>query len=393
MLLGMVPGVDFDLCVVGAGPAGSSAAAAALARGLSVLQVDAAAFPRVKPCAGGLTTRAVRALPLELGPLARGEHREFEFNAWGARGVRYSCSAPLLTMVDRPALDQRMVEANRASPRLAFHGGTRVRVLAFVDGRFELRTEHALFRAAQLVGADGANGLVRRTFPRSRPRGRAVAVEINLPAEALAAQPVVDPCFDFGVLPRGYGWVFPKDGLVSVGLYSLADGLSGLRERLLAYLAAKGLRCRVDPLACFEAHTIPLGGHDLVADDVPVYLAGDAAGLADALTGEGIYHALASGRVAGELAADVAAGRASPREYRARLEEPVLGDTRWSWRLAGPFYRQPALALRLLDASGLWRPLVHGTGSGVGLKRSLVRALAFGWSSLRTRSVARAGVP
>ncbi|MEQ1895417.1 MAG: geranylgeranyl reductase family protein, partial [Planctomycetota bacterium] len=317
--------MEYDLCVVGAGPAGSCAAAAALARGLTVLQLDAARFPRVKPCAGGLTTKAVRALPLELGELTLGEHRAFEFNAWGGRGTRFAFRAPVLTMVSRPELDNRLVAQNRADARLTFRDGTPVRALAWRGEHFELCTPDGTHRARQLVGADGANGIVRRAFPLVEPRGRAVAVEVNLASDDLRAQPVASPCFDFGALPRGYGWVFPKDGLVSVGLYSLQGGLKDLRARLCAYLAAKGIASRRDPLLDFEAHTIPLGGHALRASDVPVYLAGDAGAFADALTGEGIYHALESGRIAGELAADVAAGAARARDYPRRLARPVLG--------------------------------------------------------------------
>lgn len=385
--------MEYDLAVIGAGPAGSAAAAAALAHGLSVLALDAARFPRVKPCAGGLTTKALRALPTPLEGLARGSFRACEFNAWGARRTRFSFRAPLLTMVSRPELDQALLARNRARPGFEFRDGTRLRSIEWRDGRFRLRTEQGLALARQLVGADGANGIVRRAFPLAAPRGRAVAVEVNLPAEALHAQPVETPCFDFGVLPRGYGWVFPKDGLVSVGLYSLAGSHADLRGQLVAYLAEKGLRVAGDPLAHFEAHTIPLGGHGLQASDVPVYLAGDAGAFADALTGEGIYHALASGRVAGELAAEVAAGRARPREYPRRLEGPVLGDTRWSWRLAPLFYARPALALRLLAHSPLGRVLVHGTGSGATFRECLHRLPALWWRSAREASVARSSVP
>jgi len=384
--------VEYDLAVIGAGPAGSAASAAALERGLSVLALDAERFPRVKPCAGGLTTKALRALPAPLDGLARGSFRAFEFNAWGARRTRFSFRAPLLTMVSRPELDHALLERNRARPGFELRDGTRLRSIEWRAGRFHLRTEQGSVVARQLVGADGANGIVRRAFPLGAPRGRAVAVEVNLPLEALRSQPVETPCFDFGALPRGYGWVFPKDGLVSVGLYSLAGSHADLRGQLVAYLEAKGLRAVGDPLEHFEAHTIPLGGHGLRASDVPVYLAGDAGAFADALTGEGIYHALASGRVAGELAADVAAGSARPREYPRRLEQPVLGDTRWSWRLAPLFYARPVLALRLLARSPLGTVLVHGTGSGATFQECLRGLPALWLRSAREASVTRSSL-
>ena len=380
---------EFDLVVVGAGPGGSSAAAAALRAGLRVVQLDSARFPRVKPCAGGLTPKAVRALPLALGPSSCGSATEFEFNAWRGRRTVFSFRAPVLAMVARPALDNRLVEENRAQPGFAFHDGEAVRALEWRAPRFVVRTDRRELVARQLVGADGANGVVNRVFRVAAPRGRAVAVELVLARSALENDPVARPCFDFGAVPRGYGWVFPKYDELSVGLYSLARGLRDLRARLGDYLAAKGFRWRGDALASFEAHTIPLGGDRLRDAGMPLYLVGDAAGFADALTGEGIYHALESGRIAGELAARVAAGEAAPADYRGLLERPVLRDTRWSWRLAGPFYRAPALALRALGLPFLWRLLVHGTGSGETFSACLARAGHLWLASLREASARR----
>ncbi len=380
---------EFDLIVVGAGPGGSSAAAAALRAGLCVAQLDAARFPRIKPCAGGLTPKAVRALPFALEPSLRGSFAEFEFNAWrGARTV-YSFRAPVLSMVSRPELDNRLVAENRRAARFVFHDGEPVRAVEWRAPHFLVRTEQRELRARQLVGADGANGIVNRIFHASEPRARAVAVELVLARAALENDPVPRPCFDFGALPRGYGWVFPKAAELSVGLYTLARGVKDLRPRLAAYLAAKGFRWRGDALASFEAHTIPLGGERLRDPGVPLYLVGDAAGLADALTGEGIYHALESGRIAGELAARVACGEDSPARYRALLERTVLADTRWSWRLSGPFYRRPDLALCALHRSGLWRPLVHGTGSGATFRDSLAGSARLWLESRRQHSAQR----
>ena len=380
---------ELDLVVIGAGPGGSAAAAAALRAGLSVAQLDAARFPRVKPCAGGLTPKAVRALPLAPEPSLCGRSTEFEFNAWrGARTV-FSFRAALLAMVERPALDERMVEENRRSPAFAFHDGEPVRAIEWRAPHFLVRSERRELRARELVGADGANGLVNRLFRVSAPRARALAVELVLARERLENDPLPRPCFDFGALPRGYGWVFPKDAQVSVGLYTLARGLKDLRARLRAYLAAKGFRWRGDPLATFEAHAIPVGGDRLRDPGMPLYLVGDAAGFADALTGEGIYHALESGRIAGELAARVARDAGSPAEYRGLLERPVLGDTRWSWRLSFPFYASPALGLRVLRRSCVWRPLVHGTGSGATFSACLRGGARLWLESLRQHSVRR----
>jgi flavin-dependent dehydrogenase len=339
----------------------------------------------------------LRALPIELGelgelgalgPLERGTFREFEFNVWrGARTV-FRSRSNVLAMVARPELDNRLVEANRAHPRFTFHDGEPVRALEWRAGRFHVRTSSRTLAARQLVGADGANGVVNRTFALAAPRARAAAVEVVLPRDGLSREPVPRPCFDFAALPRGYGWVFPKAGSVCVGLYTLARGLKDLRARLVDYVEAKGFRRAEAERAHLEAHTIPLGGQ-LSASDLPVYVVGDAGGFADALTGEGIYHALESGRIAGELAARVARGEDAPASYPALLEPTVLRDARWSWRLSGPFYRFPAQALWCIRRSFLWRPLVHGTGQGATFGECLTRGGRFWLESLRTGSARR----
>lgn len=380
---------EHDLIVVGAGPGGSSAAAAALRAGMSVAQVDAARFPRVKPCAGGLTPKASRALFCELAPSQRGAYREFEFNAWNGTQTVFSFRTPLLAMVQRPRFDQRLVAENARSRGFAFHDGEPVRSVEWTGTRFRVHTKGRVLQAPQLVGADGANGIVNRVFRASRPRARAVALEVNLPRSEVTGAVPERPCFDFGALERGYGWVFPKEDEVSIGLYTLARGLKDLRARLAAYLAARGLRARRDLASAIESHTIPVGGHDLCAPGFPLYLVGDAAGLADAITGEGIYHALESGRLAGETAAAVARGEGESADYLRALGPRVLGDTRWSWRLSRLFYARPAWSLAALRASTLWRPMVHGTGSGATFRDCLRRAALFHLSSLASRSARR----
>jgi geranylgeranyl reductase family protein len=374
-----------DLLVVGAGPGGSSATAAALKAGLYVTQLEAAPFPRVKPCAGGLTPKALRALPLALGDGLRGAFSEFEFNAWhGTRSV-YAFRAPLLVMVARPELDRRLVELNRVHEGFSFQDRERVCGIEYRDGLFRVRTTRRELLARQVVGADGANGIVNRTFEQSTPLARAVALELVLHRERLSNDPVRRPCFDFNAVPRGYGWVFPKDNQVSVGLYTLARGVKGLRALLREYLLAKGFAWRGE--LAFEAHTIPLAGHRLRALGLPLYVVGDAGGFADALTGEGIYHALESGRLAGELAGAVARGTAAPNEYARLLEPSVLGDTRWSWRLARLFYARPEAALWLLRSSPLGRALVLGTGEGATLRECLRALLRHGWEARKARIV------
>jgi flavin-dependent dehydrogenase len=100
---------DFDLIIVGAGPAGSNAAAVALDAGLRVAQIDAARFPRVKPCAGGVTMKAAAALRYSLDPSVCRSFEAIEFNLWNRRRNRFTHPGTILHTVCRPAFDNRLV--------------------------------------------------------------------------------------------------------------------------------------------------------------------------------------------------------------------------------------------------------------------------------------------
>ncbi len=381
-----IPTVEYDLVVVGAGPGGSNAAAAALAGGLEVAQVDRARFPRIKPCAGGLTIKACESLALPLEPSLRSTFRAFEFNAWRGTERRFGYRSPILKMVLRPEFDNHLVERNRTSDRFRFFDGEPVVAIDRDSDRFVVRTPERELVARQLVGADGANGTTNRLFRIASPRRRAVAVEINLYRDRARIEPEPVPCFDFGFLPLGYGWIFPKDDHWSVGLYALSASGVDLRARLAEYVEARGFDVDGDPLDTFEAHTIPLGGHRLAVPDEPVYVVGDAGGFADALTGEGIFHALESGRLAGETAIRVARGEAKPRAYYRSLWRRVLPDTFLTHHLADRFYRDPARSLAWLAKPVLWRPIVHGYGRGATVVESLVRGPLYWATSLMRRT-------
>lgn len=382
-----------DVLIVGAGPGGSNAACVALDAGLSVVQIEARRFPRAKPCAGGITRKAERALALDIRPSLRGTSDTIEFNSWRKRTNRFTACADrdgvyedaLVSFVSRADFDADLVRQNAAHARFEFADGERVEHVEF-DGVFQVRTSRRVLAARQLIGADGAYSIVNRVFGVARPRMLATATEVNVPRSRLAGTGRFVPSVDYGVVEHGYGWIFPKDDHLSIGLYTLAPKLRRLRERLVGYMASKGARPQGDPLEGFQAHRIPVGGFRLRTPDAPVYVVGDAAGLADALTGEGIYHALESGRLAGETAALVAAGKASHRSYYVRLWRSVLPDTALTYALSTQFHRNADRSLRVLASPLVWRPLTYGYARGATFTACVLRAasyLARSWARTR----------
>src|SRR5262249_6976547 len=152
----------------GAGPGGSNAAAVALEAGLHVAQIDRYAFPRVKPCAGGLTTRARHSLRADLKPAVQRVFSQFEFNVFGRRINQYGNSRSVMTTVNRPEFDHHLLNTNIAHPRFQFFPEERLLSISW-NGEFIVQTDRQELRARQLVGADGAYSLVNKAFEIAAP--------------------------------------------------------------------------------------------------------------------------------------------------------------------------------------------------------------------------------
>jgi geranylgeranyl reductase family protein len=363
----------FDVIVVGGGPGGSSAAAAALRRGLSVAQLDRYKFPRVKACGGGVTIKSCNALPFDLAPMLRGESREIEFNVWEKRQNRFTrSSTALLRMVVRPEFDNWLVSENLKMPGFRFFDDERVIDVSY-DDVFSVRTSKRILRGRQLVGADGAYSMVNKLFGVTRPKGFAVAAEVVLRRDEATLDEEAPPCFDFGAISTGYGWVFPKGDHWNVGLYTLGTPRN-IRQELLTYIEKKKFHVVGDPLKTLEAHRFPYGGYRVTIPSAPVYIVGDAGGFGDPILGEGIYHAIESGRIAGETIADCLAGNVGHEAYYQRIKQSVLMDTYVTYHVSKEFYRNVDKALTILENPFIWRPFFEGYADGVTFSRSIARA-------------------
>ena len=286
-----------DVAVVGAGPAGSAAACTAARAGLRVALVDRAEFPRDKLCGGGVTGRAVtelrRAFGLEVTPDLFLSTPLVRFNA-GARVLGRMEDAPPLHMTMRRGFDARLYAEAVAAGAWPL---ARARPTEIDTDRHQLRLSCGRrLHYGVLIGADGVNSTVgRHLFGRAHdPATIGFALEVEAPAKS---EPWVE--IDFAAAPWGYGWAFPKAGSLTLGVGGLYRHNPDLRPRLAAYLR----RHRADPdRLTVRGHFLPAGDFHPVPGRGAVLLVGDAAGLVDPMTGEGIGHAIASGRMAAEAA-------------------------------------------------------------------------------------------
>lgn len=323
----------WDVLVVGAGPAGSAAAYRLADAGAKVLLVDRARFPRDKPCGGGLTLRAVGQLPCDVSPVVEARVGTVEFRV-GSRSKLKRADGDLVLMTQRRRLDLHLAE-QAAARGAAFRDGVRIGSLD------EVQADHVLV-AAGANGGFGRDGAVvhgvalegNARFPSSRYRSRAV--------------------LEFGAVPGGYGWVFPKGDHVNVGVGGWEGEGPRMREHLARLCRAHG----VDPdaLEAVRGHRLPMRRAVGPLVDRRVARIGDAAGLVDPLTGDGMYEALLSGRLAVEalLAGEIGS-------YPARLAEQHQRYLSASWTAKTLVDRHPRVILSLTWL--LW-PLVRRMLSG-----------------------------
>ncbi|WP_375388610.1 geranylgeranyl reductase family protein [uncultured Amnibacterium sp.] len=333
----------WDVLVVGAGPAGSTAARAAAERGARVLLLDGARFPRYKTCGGGMIGASLALLPPTALATIERTVSTATFSLRGGPPRRIRSTRPFLSLVRREVLDQALVDAAVAAGA-DFQDRTRVTALHEVDGGVEVTLPGGTVLADVVVGADGSSGVVGRYVG-----VRIARSDLGLEVELAGADPAwADRVhLDWGADAGTYGWVFPKGDRLTVGVIQRKGEGAATR----AYLARL-----LDGLGLADRERLHDSGH-LTRWREPgspvrrgrVLVAGDAAGLLEPLTREGISFALRSGLAAGAAAA---AGAEALADYESSVADELEPEQRSGARLLSVLERAPGLAHLAVTRTG-----------------------------------------
>ena len=349
-----------DVVVVGAGPSGCSTAWDLAVKGLRVLLLDRFEFPRKKPCAGGLTVKAVRALRYSIAPVVQKSVRNLSVSCRSRHPKLLTSIDPICHMVERAAFDLFCLKKTVAAGA-RFAVVKRIDVIVESHRSVSLVTESGVIRARFLVGADGAHSRVRRLTGRFSGFRTGFAVEglvYRSPPKHL------NMGFDFSRVSGGYGWVFPKAGHINVGLYTMRGDVKIASQDLVDYAVRKIGRPGPTHITGFP---LGMGGWRYRPGCGRVLLVGDAAGLVDPLLGEGLYHAITSGQEAAAAIADAMdTGRDACRTYTKGLT-PIQRDLLFAQAASAAFYRLPRMGHLLLVSPPARTALMTGFSQGLPL--------------------------
>jgi geranylgeranyl reductase family protein len=315
----------FDVAVVGCGPAGTTAASDLARHGLQVALIDKEQLPRYKVCGGGIVFRAREMLGVDISSVVESECHSARVTLLNS-GMSFDANRdkPIISMVMRSKCDLLLTEhAQQAGAELIT--GFFIQSAEFNDHYVCLKGNGGQVKARFVIAADGANGMMARLAGWKETRRLAPALECELAVSADVASRFEGVArFDFDMPPNGYGWVFPKGNHLSLGLGGFG---CGRQRNLKAIFHEYAKKLDIDLPADAEMHgyVVPISPRKDGFVRKRVFLVGDAAGVADPVSAEGISFAIRSGQIAADALVDAQLDETEAAAlYESRLTDKVL---------------------------------------------------------------------
>jgi geranylgeranyl reductase family protein len=339
----------FDCIIVGAGPAGSSAAYHLAKQGRSVLILDKDTLPRYKPCSGGVSPAIAQWFDFDFSPAisCRVDTLQYTWNLEDPVDVQLENQAPMW-MVRRDIFDHFIVQqAQKQGAEL--RDNTAVTGIEFKVDRWQVTTATGTVEAKYLIAADGAKGNMAKWLGFKDVKRRiAGAIEVD----AASVKVVNTINFEFGLVKNGYLWNFPKADGYSIGIGTFRGGEGQDLRRILDTYGQGALGINLNNFKYVE-HPLCLWDGDRKLHTQNAILAGEAACVVDPMTAEGIRPSIFSGVKAADAIHAALGGTSNALENYTQIITTEWGaDMKWAQRLAGAFYQFPKVGYK----AGIKRP-------------------------------------
>ena len=332
--------------MVGAGPAGSTTAYRLSRAHARVLLIDKVRFPRDKPCGGGLTTRAVKQIPFSVEPVVEDRITRVRCRLKYGPAMERSSAHVLCLMTQRRRLDEFLVQ-QAIEAGATFRDGVRVSV----ESDRELRIDGQPIHVDALVGADGANGSTAKSLGLGGAIVNGVALEGNLPYPGLPGGSWRGTLvLELATLPGGYGWIFPKGDHVNVGVGGWGSEGPRLRDHLRVLCEHHGVR--LDELTNLRGHRLPMRRPGTVLARGRAMLVGDAAGMVDPVSGDGMYEGFVTARLAAEHIVEN-----TPDAYAAAVHRELDPLSSAGWGAKKALDRFPRAVFAIMRVPVTWTVL------------------------------------
>jgi geranylgeranyl reductase family protein len=344
---------SYDVVIVGSGPAGSLLAYALASAGGSILLLEKKKLPRYKACGGGLTQRAKALIPFDIDDLIEDQARTVRLRVDDQTIFSQTLSTPPVHLVMRDRLDHFLARRACAAGAV-LQDRTRFLSLTGPPGNLTVQTTNGPIKTGYIVGADGVHSRVARMLALPIRYRTMPALEAELFVPPKHHRRLTGSIqFDFGVIPGGYAWLFPKQNQISAGILTRRNQAQDLKAHLIRYLDRNDLRVGTD-IGSIRLHPIPCrtDRRNRYANERGL-IVGDGTGLVDPVTGEGIYYALQSARLAADAFARHGNDRHSlSQRYNRLIKNEIEAESHKADTLARILYGCPALSNRILARFG-----------------------------------------
>lgn len=346
--------MSYDVIVAGLGPAGSVAAYTLASRGFKVLGLDKEKFPRYKSCGGCVSVKAVGIVDFSFEDVIEETVRGVVFTYMSGRPVEIVSDKPAGYSVMRDRFDLLLMQkAKEAGAEIIDESGARITGIEDRGADVAVKTASGkTYTAKFVIGADGAGGVIGREYFGFSSKMNGVTITAEIPCDRSAFKDVRQKIFvDFGSVPYGYSWIFPKQKYLSIGVAcDSAKAKSRIKEYFNAFVAThpllKGIKVQEK-----SGWTVPVF-HDKGKSVVKgrVLLAGDTGHLVDPFLGEGIYYAMRTGKEAAlTVASCLSSGSTDLTPYQTWLTKEIYPEFKAAEKTARLVYSYPRLWYSILE--------------------------------------------